>query len=512
MDQAEKRQPPLTEILLLLETTMDGPHWQRLGSSIVVVAVVATTLASLLIGFTRREQGANVPPPARSPLAIALLAFVIFALYGSWVPFQFQSLGWKEAAAALKRVPELTASNAGGSDWVANILLFVPIGFFALGAINVRSPAWANLAAFTAVIFACALASVGLEMTQLWFPPRTPSQGDILAQTIGASGGALLWLLGGESFAAWTRAFAVSRRPKEQFDWLLECYALGLILFSVFPLDLTLSLTQIAAKYRGGKIELFPFGSGLNFTVLGIYQLFKDIIFFVPIGMLTATWRTLPERPVRSLGVATLIGLIFAAAIEFVQLLVVSRFTSTADILLGTLGVGLGAWLMDRWKGTHQAVPLPLSYRRGALWLGLATIYAGLLMLAACLPTGAWITDREEIKRRYLLLFEMPLTGLYWGDPFHALGQVTQKLLFFAPLGVLCCLAAYAFSMRRALRRLVLACLLVASAGVAIAMEVCQIFIKDSYPTLTDAALRMTGAAIAMSITARLLRDPPKAS
>ena len=76
----------------------------------------------------RVHGAAAAPPPRRGHYAAIALAFVALALYGSLLPLEFQAVSWIDALGRVRRIPWLSPSLESRSDWVANILLFVPIG------------------------------------------------------------------------------------------------------------------------------------------------------------------------------------------------------------------------------------------------------------------------------------------------------------------------------------------------------------------------------------------------
>ncbi|WP_417563747.1 VanZ family protein [Microbacterium sp.] len=89
-------------------------------------------------------------------------------------------------AAGLRSVPGIPAFGDGWVEFVANIVLFVPMGFFL--TLLFRHPL------FGAVIGIAASAAV--EIAQIVIPDRTPTVRDILSNSIGAAVGALLaWLI-----------------------------------------------------------------------------------------------------------------------------------------------------------------------------------------------------------------------------------------------------------------------------------------------------------------------------
>src|SRR5262245_27509018 len=72
-------------------------------------------------------------PASRRLLLAALLGFLFLAVYGSLVPFHWQSTDWQSARARLIGVLQQPISIESRSDWITNVLLFVPIGFFGTG-------------------------------------------------------------------------------------------------------------------------------------------------------------------------------------------------------------------------------------------------------------------------------------------------------------------------------------------------------------------------------------------
>ena len=93
-----------------------------------------------------------------------------------------------------------------------------------------------------------------LEFSQIWFPPRTVSQNDVLAETLGGIWGVMLWLTLGGTLTAWLRNYP-RRAPRSSWlQWLLQAYFLGLLIHSLLPLDLTLSPVEwLASTVRAGS-------------------------------------------------------------------------------------------------------------------------------------------------------------------------------------------------------------------------------------------------------------------
>ncbi len=87
----------------------------------------------------RIPNGASTRQPAcrRHGHFLALaLAWTAFAIYGSLVPLNYQPIEWAVAVERFRNLPPLWFGMGSRADWVANILLFVPVTFLWMGAIT----------------------------------------------------------------------------------------------------------------------------------------------------------------------------------------------------------------------------------------------------------------------------------------------------------------------------------------------------------------------------------------
>ena len=67
------------------------------------------------------------------------------------------------------------------ADWIGNLLMLVPFGFLAAGAIWPRRPAF-RLPAVIAAMLICSSVILAIKYLQLFFPPRTVTLNYIVAQ------------------------------------------------------------------------------------------------------------------------------------------------------------------------------------------------------------------------------------------------------------------------------------------------------------------------------------------
>src|SRR4029453_18939850 len=74
-------------------------------------------------------------PPRRSHLALMALGWTVFAVYGSLVPLKYQVVDFADAVERFRNLPPLWFGMGTRADWVANILLFIPLTFLWMGAL-----------------------------------------------------------------------------------------------------------------------------------------------------------------------------------------------------------------------------------------------------------------------------------------------------------------------------------------------------------------------------------------
>ncbi len=130
---------------------------------------------------------------ARSLLITVAIAAVI--VYGSLYPFQFRI-----PVNGIGPVSTFLATwneRPGRGDFLANILLYLPFGFFALLNTRRGSRLGSKLAA---VVLAGAILSLSIELTQYYDEDRVTSATDFYANTLGTLLGGLASLAFGASF------------------------------------------------------------------------------------------------------------------------------------------------------------------------------------------------------------------------------------------------------------------------------------------------------------------------
>src|ERR1039458_7570466 len=137
------------------------------------------------------------PMPHRRPTRFGprrcagwLLLYALVVVYSSLVlgPLGFHFVPHDPAAAWRSFLATRFLDNGSDQrpDWIANLLMMVPFGLLATGALGTgRSPTARVLGSALALLISLGFV-LAVKYAQLFFPPRTVSLNYIVAQSIGA--------------------------------------------------------------------------------------------------------------------------------------------------------------------------------------------------------------------------------------------------------------------------------------------------------------------------------------
>jgi len=377
-----------------------------------------------------------VPISPSSAVAFRLLLglFLVFAwiaVAGSLWPFRPAAHDFEVAWHSFWNLPFLEFRIGSRSDWVSNVLLFVPLGFLGAGLATgggahrgVVGLILAGLCLIPLVLFSCAL-----EFAQYWFPPRIVNPLDVQAQLVGSVIGMGAWSLVGGMLVEW-----LGRWRELRPAWIA---LLGLLfLAQLAPMDLSIAPSDHKQKLARGGVELIPFRKhplSETATQLGLFgcAVTGALMGVALVNLGRDQW--LQSRSIWMNGLLLTLGM---CAIEAIQLLVISRVSSTSNLVVGLVAGWLAVIVARQSQGPGGWEPLPAE--RGYLHLatGLATWLAGALVLCGWF----WWPLEPRLERvpieRNLRLFRSQQLGswLVSGDYDWA---TKSKLLWFFPLGML---------------------------------------------------------------------------
>jgi VanZ family protein len=347
-----------------------------------------------------------------------------FAAYISLIPFDFHSL----SADALRRaLSSLETGISSRANFLANIVLFVPVGFLGAGAFGRPS---ARLWRVLVVLGAAGAVSFAIEILQVFVPGRTPSLADVGAQIGGAVAGYALWWLTGEEVLRWADRLRRGQLVSST-STLLTGYAVCRTISQLLPLDVTVSLGTLAHKYRAGGVRLIPFAD-VSGAVEALPDAVVSALLAVPIGMLAAVGWTRPGTR-RGPGSAWLAATAFLALVEAAQVFVVSRVADVTDVLTGAAGAALGVVLAGRLTG---AAAVRRAGRVQAFRPIAATFAAAVLYVLYNWSPFDFALSDTRVRERLPMLVGIPFVGYYQNSELQAISDFATKFLIATPLGI----------------------------------------------------------------------------
>ncbi len=419
---------------------------------------------------------------ASLPVWLAL-AWLVFLVYGSLVPLDYQPRPWAEALSVFSRIPWLSLGVASRADWVANILLYLPMGFLASAwlAGEGRTTSARISAVFMAVPL-CLLLALFVEFLQIYFPPRTVSLNDLLAESMGTVAGALLYLGAGKHVQRlWVHLLGGGVHAMRA---LVFAY-LGIYLFlNLFPFDFLLNAAELSVKWSGDTVAWLLAGSGCEDPALCLFKLVIESLLVAPLGAFLAHYGHAGRS---RWGLAALLGLALGLMLESLQLIVASSVVQGASVLTRTIGMTLG-YLIYRHFAKTGARPAP----------GWAMILAALVWLFLLAWLNRWFSQEwlpmDQALARLATIRFMPFYYHYYTTETAALVSLLAVSGMYAPAGAL-------FWLSERTRPQAAGLAAMSAAVLCGAMEVGRLFLPGTHPDPSNVFI----ATLAAAGTVRLL-------
>jgi len=422
---------------------------------------------------------------------VAWLAYITFVVYGSLLPFDFHPLSLDTALEAFRHIRFLRLGIESRADWVANGVLYVPVGLVTVKLlINVFNGQARSLAVALAIAFGAALA-FAVEFTQLFFPARTVSQNDLMAECIGTVIGALV----APALAPWVDRLLGAWQSGGQrlAQRLLEAYALVYFLLCLFPYDLLLSAQEWQTKLGSGQWGWLLADSSLRRGWVAGLLLGVEVLLAAPYGVLLASRRGARGRGV---GVCLVLGCGLGLAIEVGQLAMASGITQGASVITRGVGMALGACVWRAWVGRGIA-PLQKAVGRHAFVLGLA--YLPVLLGTNGWFAHAWI-DMAAASEKWAVLHLMPFYYHYFTTEAFALFSLGSVALMYQPVAVI----GWSRQWRPATT-------LATVAALASVVETGKLMLEGLHPDPTNVIIAAAACWVVLRLLA-LIEHPPAAA
>ena len=427
---------------------------------------------------------------------ILSLCYLAFVIYGSLIPFQFRSLPIAEAIDRFYRIPYLHLGIQSRADFVANILLYIPLSFFLTGALCKKTYSLTiKYKATLLVLLLCSFIAGAIEFIQVFFPPRTVSLNDVIAEILGTIIGISFWYtIGGRLTRLWN---AISTGGREGLYAALVMYALFYLALCLFPFDFILSRSELSWKLSTNSYHAFVAKETCQSLIRCAVTFIVEIIAMVPFGILTGLRSR--GRQNHILFAALVYGGVLGIVIETSQFFIASGISQGASVLTRIMGLGLGLWLFQSILKNWFSTLRPLL-RTGIIIAALP--YFLLVITLKGWFSHDWVGLEEALSKIDKNMF-IPFYYHYFGTEMNAVVNLLSNAAAFVPIGV----GYWAWHFSR--RTFSCSALIASFYGVvaAVFIETGRLFPAGKYPDFTNVLIAGVSAGAGYIISEWVTRS-----
>jgi VanZ family protein len=413
----------------------------------------------------------------------ATITYLIFVVYGSLVPLDYHQIPWQEAQDKFKNIQYLDLGIESRADWIANILLYIPLAFlWSMLLRGIQNP-FLRIAGTALILLSCLLLAVAVEFCQLFFPPRTVSINDLIAESMGTVLGVLIASIWGKYFAKLFNN--VSLGGLLSIKALITLYLLGYMVLSFFPFDFVTSFAEFEAKLESGNDHIFlSLDACQNEPLRCLVKFCVEILVLLPAGGLLYL---LPHIAYK-LASAILIGFFLGCFTELVQLFLFSGTAQGLSVLTRILGMVLGVviakWLSKQKIAHWQQWLRPFVLIAALPYLAVIFIINGGLQ-------GSWL-DIASASTKLAETRFIPFYYFYFTTETIALVSLISNIGTYIPVGI----AYWLWNCAKSPAKTVSWILIGASAaGLAFFVETQKLFLTEKHADPTDILIAFYAAA-----------------
>ncbi|HEY8100304.1 MAG TPA: VanZ family protein [Burkholderiaceae bacterium] len=432
------------------------------------------------------------PDQSQKILLYAGLAYLFFVVYGSLVPLDYHYKSWDDAVQAFRHIRYLELGIDSRADWIANALLYIPLTFI-WSAIAAQSPrAAVRTIGLSAVLLISIALSIGVEFTQIFFPQRTVSLNDIIAEIIGSILGTVLWLGMGTRISRWLIHLRNSHQVGRDaaLTGALSLYLLAYVSYSLFPFDFVVSYAELSIRLANDHSAWLFSSASCSSASRCMANALAELIAAIPLGVMIA--RMNAGRSTSHVIAAMIMGALLGLLIECAQLFLNSGVSQGVSVLTRSIGAGLGALAYQRcWaiQANHERFTLRKLHLMALL---ITPIYLAGLIATQNWHFHDWLSWEAGLARLPQIHF-LPFYYHYFTTETAALASLLRIAASYAPIGFILWMNSGSRQRGAQVSALV-------AALMAAAFEFAKLFQTGLHPDPTNVLIAASAAAIGYAL------------
>lgn len=417
------------------------------------------------------------------------LIWLLCIAYASLIPFHIRPILLTDALDQFKQISFLNLGAGSRADWVANILLYIPLGFSVSQIVAGKSRSFIkNCLAYGAVFFVCGIVALCIEFFQIFFSPRTVSLNDLIAEGLGSLLGIIMWRIYGQRLKNVWHDLSKQATPETQLQALFIFYLIFILVLSLFPFDFLVSIQEIHRKLGAWKSQP-AFGHGGMFWCKSL----AEAAFFMPIGGfigLTFKRISFPQQIRRAL----IFGSCLSFFTEVMQFFMVSGISSGFSVLLKSAGAATGVLATVVDYRLYWRMIKPLAWIAAVL---LVPIFLFTCLRLSGWGVSGWMGLQEGLKRCDVHMF-IPFYYHYFTTETRAVVSALFNFCMYLPVGI----GGWLLSIsKREKNSLWMITAVVAGAGLAGIIETGKLFQDGLHPDFTNLILAGVAAPVGFKLT-----------
>ena len=394
------------------------------------------------------------------------------------------------------------------SDVIANFWLGFPMAFALCGVNQLHKGSKARRLFLSVLVLLAQFAvSMIAELGQGWAVNRVPSLSDLALQLAGAFFVIAIWHCTGRWIESKTDSvfgYVASRQESNRLDAVLALVAVGILVWTVFPLDIIVSPAELVKESL--KTELVPFTRFEATASENVYQWLASVLLAVPLGLWLSRW--LAKRFSGRLSFLSLSMLAIGIGVlpEICQFPIDSRVASATDALFGAIGALIGILIGSRFRSTRYQLAKAGFWgvlRTPGFWLVLAIVQATTICAIAWMPFD-FSTDPSEVAERFKRLRANPFSGYRGSDLLRGL-TLLRQIVLAAGLGIFLGFAQHYLDLKRTPSVIGSAIIVMLVFVFSIGVEFGQVLIDSRTGESVGVFVRTSGSVLGLVATLNFL-------